>query len=384
MKRIIVSLSSNSCAMRECIVGIFNYANEKRNWEIQLLSERQETEGDRDFSAALLNALDADVDGVITGVTLHTKAFDNLVNRGIPLVLNNHPSDWTPPVGAPITLVHDDNLAIGKLGAHYLHSKGRFRSYAFVRTGDKTYWEVYRHRGFDLGLSKWGIMPRFRSINQNDFDTWLRRLPKPAALMAPFDGIAINVIETCNRLKISIPDQVAILGVDNDELFCRIFKPQISSIQTNNFEMGRHAARELDRLMRTGKSGDTIYIKPIKVIERDSTRAIPPAGHLIEYGLKFIRENYQRGTSVRDVARHLGVSEPLLRLRFRLINGKSVRDVLIETRIEHAKRLLSDSDKPIGQIAKEVGFTSLQRFSHCFAERLSLSPSDWRQKSRRT
>ena len=375
MKKIVVALSSNSCAMRECIVGILNYANSKKNWDVQLMSVAHQV---IDIPSLLSGANAAKIDGIITGVTTRPPRFDELVRSGIPLVLNNHPSDWAPHADAPITLVSDDNIAIGRMGANYLHSKGRFRSFAFVGTAIRSYWETFRHRGFGLGLAKWGITPLSHKIGQDDFDEWIRRLPKPAALMTNCDSTAINVIETCLRLKIKIPDQVAILGVDNDELFCKAIRPQISSIQTNNAEMGRRAAIELDRLMRTGKPGKPIYIKPKKIIERDSTRTIPPAGHLIDYGLRFMRENFQNGITVNDIADHLGVSPALLRLRFRTIHGKSARDILIETRIEKAKLLLLASDEPISHIAQKVGFASLQRFSHCFAERLAISPSDWR------
>jgi len=379
MKKIIVALSSNSCAMRECIVGILNYANSKKNWNVQLMSVAHQV---IDIPSLLSDANAAKIDGIITGVTKRPPGFDDLVRSGIPLVLNNHPSDWAPHADAPITLVKDDNIAIGRIGANYLHSKGHFRSFAFVRTAVKSYWEVFRHRGFNLGLAKWGITPLAHKIEQADFDGWIRRLPKPAALMTNCDSTAINVVETCLRIKIKIPDQVAILGVDNDELFCKAIRPQISSVQTNNAEMGRRAAAELDRLMRTGKPGKTIYIKPEKIIERDSTRTIPPAGHLIDYGLRFMRENFQNGITVNDIADHLGVSPALLRLRFRTIHGKSARDTLIETRLEKAKQLLLASDEPIGRVAQKVGFASPQRFSHCFAERLAMSPSDWRATQR--
>ena len=375
MKKIIVALSSNSCAMRECIVGIFNYANSRKSWDIQLAPINHQAEVPMLLSDASLEG----VDGIITGVSNHTKGFDKLVQSGIPLVLNNHPSDWMPADKAPITLLHDDNIAIGKMGAQYLHSKGRFRTYAFARTSVKSFWETYRHRGFGLGLAKWGLTPLTHGIGQSDFADWLRRLPKPIALMAASDGDAINVMETCHRLKLKIPDQVAILGVDNDEFFCKAVRPQLSSIQTNNIEMGRRAAIELERLMRTGNPGKTVYIKPEKIAERDSTRTIPPVGHLIDYGLKFIRENFQYGITVHDVAQHLGISDALLRLRFRSIHGKPVRDILLDLRLEEVKRLLLTSKSSVAQIAKETGFSSACRLTHFFSEKMHMAPLEWQR-----
>ena len=109
----------------------------------------------------------------------------------------------------------------------------------------------------------------------------------------------------------------------------------------------------------------------------------PPAGHLIRRALLFIRENYKNGIGVADVARHLGISTSLLRLRFHTMHGKSVRDVILETRLAAAQRMLKSTDETIAYVAGACGFASTCRMSHFFRERLGMPPTEWRRQRRR-
>ena len=165
--------------------------------------------------------------------------------------------------------------------------------------------------------------------------------------------------------------------------YCNATRPQISSIHPNHVEMGRRAAAELDRLMQNLPPRKDIFIPPIGLVERESTRTIPPSGHLIKEALSYINSHYQDGITVKSVAQHVRTSEALLRLRFRTIHGKSVRDVILDTRLKSAKAMLKSSEKSISRIAEECGFASTCRMSHFFVERTGLSPREWRIANRR-
>ncbi len=378
MKNVIVSLSSDSIAMRECIIGVFNYVNEGHDWKVEVLPDPLgNTSGGmnpQNIAEAIRNGLD----GVITGLDIHTEGFRRLVSSGIPLALNSAPPDWHPDKNAPIALVHNDDIAVGRMGARYLRGKGNFRTFAFVALDRKCSWSTYRKRGFGLELAKWGIAPKFFHRNQHSLAEWLLSLPKPAAVMTADDRAAVNVVEACRYNKIKVPEQVAVLGVDNDLLYCSVTRPALSSIHPNHVEMGRRAAAELDRLMHARHPRKEIYIPPIGVIERESTRTIPPSGHLIREALSFIKGHYNDCIAVKDVARHVGVSESLLRLRFRNVHGKSVQDTILTARLESAQKMLLATKKPIAQIAEECGFPSACRMSHFFAEKTGMSPRAWR------
>lgn len=379
MKKVVVSLSSDSNAMRECIIGIFNFVNAGHNWDVRIVPDPRGITPGGLTPETVKEAIRSGVNGVLTGVDILTPGFQALVTSGIPLVLNNAPVEWSPDPRAPIIMLNNDNIAVGRLGAQHLMSRGRFRTYAYVPSARKSPWSTYRERGFRLELAKTGIIPVSFDRRRTGLEDWIVALAKPAAIMTVTDDEAVNVIDACHRSKIKVPEQVAVLGVDNDEIFCKSAKPQISSIQPNHIELGRRAALELDRLMRSLRpKRETIFIPPLRVVERRSTMSIPPAGHLIDEGLKFIRNHFQEGIAVKDVAEHLGISESLLRLRFRTVHGKSVRDVLLDTMLEQAKKSLARTAKTIAEVSAASGFSSPCRMSHFFKERLGMSPRDWR------
>lgn len=383
MKKVIVSLSSDSNAMRECIIGIFNYVNDGHPWEIRIVPDPFGQTNGGMTPKTIDDAVASGIDGIITGLDVYTGGFRRMVSSGIPLVLNLTPPDWTPPKDAPISIIHSDDISVGRMGARYLKGKGSFRSFAFIPLARKCFWSTFRNRGFRLELAKWDIIPYIFRRGQKTMSEWIASLPKPTAIMTASDCEAINVIETCRRNKIKVPDQVAVLGVDNDKFYCSATRPQISSIHPNHVELGYRAAAELDRLMRGLAPRRDILIPPIGLIERESTRTIPPSGHLIKEALSYIKSRYQDGITVKSVARHVGISETLLRLRFRTMHGTSVRDVILDTRLAAAKALLKNSEKSISRIAEECGFTSTCRMSHFFSERTGVSPREWRNADRK-
>ena len=379
MKTIVISLSSKTIAMRECMIGILEYANTQRDWELAIVPD---TSGETEHGLTprfIREAIRNGASGFISGHTILSAGFDALVSSGLPVVLNNAPSGWERPRSAPITLIHNDDISIGRTGARHFLSIGNFRSYGFVREEEKNYWGTCRCRGFDLELSRHGSLPHVFDPTEMSLADWLQKLPKPAAVMLSTDLLAADFFHECRKLHIAIPGQISVLSVDNDELLCKSCNPTLSSVQPGHMEMGRRAARELHQLMDGKKPGHEIFIPPCGIIDRMSTRSIPPAGHIIENGLAYIREHFRDGISVSDVATHLKISPSLLRMRFRACHGQSVQDVLLDTRLQAAKKLLKDPTLSISDVAERAGFASLGRLSHFFHERLGQSPSKWRK-----
>lgn len=379
MKTIVISLSSKTIAMRECMIGILEYANTQRDWELTILPDTRGETAQGLTPRFVREAMRNGVAGFISGHTIRSAGFDALVSSGLPVVLNNAPSGWNRPKNAPITLIHNDDITIGRTGSRHFLSIGNFRSYGFVREEENNYWGTYRCRGFDLELSRHGIRPHVFDPAQTSLADWLLGLPKPAAVMLSTDLLAADIFSTCRKLHIAIPEQISVLSVDNDELLCKSCNPTLSSIQPGHMEMGRRAAKELHRLMDGKKPNHDIFIPPCGIVDRMSTRSIPPAGHLIENGLAYIREHFRDGISVSDVAKHLKISPSLLRMRFRACHGQSVQNVLLDMRLQAAKELLKDPTLSISDVAERTGFASLGRLSHFFRERLGQSPSKWRK-----
>ena len=378
MKRVLVSLSANSVASREFLTGVFNYVNAGHDWRINFQPNPY------DLTPKLLKSFVREgLDGIVTGINNATPGYRTMIRLGIPLALNNFPAELPPPNCPNIAILHNDELAIGCAAARLLRTKGSFRTYAFMPAEERAYWSVLRERGFRLELGKSKIIPiRFR-MPETQLGAWLKSLPRPAAVFASYDMVAAKVLEACRAEKLRVPDQVAVVGVDNDEVVCNAMRPTLSSVQPDHVELARRAAAELDRMMHGRKvsAPNPILIPPIGIVERDSTRAVPPAGFLIREGLAFIRENACRDIDVVDVARHLGVSESLARLRFRTVHGRSIRDEILATKLSMVKRLLlKNTSDSLDAIAKKTGFSSGCRLSHFFKTETGLSPRAWRSE----
>ena len=378
MKKVLVALSSNSIAARECLIGVFQFANSGHAWNIQLLENAGAITPELVYQAA-----HDGTDGIITGTANASPGYKALLDSTIPLALNNYPEGLPPPKKRGAIILRNDEVLIGRTGARFLRTKGAFNSFAFVPTRTQTYWSTFRQRGYRLELSKSQISPQTYRWN-TDLGQWLTALPKPTAVMTASDSVAVSVIEACHLAKLTVPGQVAVLGVDNDELYCNSSRPTLSSIHPNHVEMGRRAAFELDRAMQGRKhERGPIYIPPIGVVERSSTYAMPPAGALIRSATDFIQQNFPSGITVKDVVKHVGASDRLVRLRFRDVTGKSIRDTLLNIRMEAAQKALQDTDDPISLIAKNCGFSSICRFTHFFTQQTGESPTGWRKRNRK-
>jgi len=377
MKKVLVALSARSVASREFLTGVFSYVNAGHDWNITLAQDPYA------LTSRFLKAMMRDgLDGIVTGFNKVTPGYRTLIKLGIPIALNNFPSELPPPNRADIVVLHNDEIAVGRAAARLLRSKGIFRSYAFIPGDERSYWSVFRERGFRLELAKQRLIPVTFRRKRMELGEWLKLLPKPVAVFAAFDMIAAQALAVCKMKRLRMPEQVAVIGVDNDEVVCNAVRPTLSSVQPNHVELARRAAAELDRLMH-GKPmsrPNPIFIPPLGVVERDSTRAVPPAGFLIREGLAFIRENATKGIDVGDVAKHLGISESLARLRFRTIHGRSMRDEILDVRLSAAERLLRNTSDTLGQIALKTGFSSACRLSHFFKTRHGLSPEIWRAR----
>ena len=199
--------------------------------------------------------------------------------------------------------------------------------------------------------------------------------------MVATDYMAVQVIEACRAAKISIPEQIAVIGVDNDELLCNASRPTLTSIKPDHEGLGRFGARILDCMMAGRKVPKSIptHLKSLGVVERDSTRTVPPAGYIMHEALAYIRSNATKGISASDVFRHVGYSRTLVEQTFKNIMATSVQKQIAETRIEEAKRLLSSSSLPVKEIAARTGFSTLEYLSRAFAAATGRSPSDWRE-----
>ena len=375
MKNVLVAFSANNVAAREFVIGVFNYINEGHDWNVRMLGNPY------NITPEIVREAEADgTDGILTGFNAVTPGYKALLESSIPLALNNYPSQLPPDGRKNLAILHNDEISCGRKAATFLRSKGNFRSFAYIPNEVKSWWNTYRQRGFRLELQKHGQQCFTFRGRRPELGPWLKKLVKPAAVFATNDMTGTLVLEACRATGIDVPGQIAVLGVDNDEIVCNGIRPTLSSLHPNHVELARRAAEDLDRIMsKRERSSAPIFVPPLGIIERMSTQKIPPAGFLIKSALAYISERATDGISARDVARHLNVSQSLLRLRFRTINGKSIRDEILDARFKAVNQLLETTQYSLDHIAAKTGFSSAAFLSHAYSKRFGIAPSKSRK-----
>lgn len=375
MKKILFLSSITGNAGVGLRLGCFDFINSGHDCEIRIMNNAREITLSQ---AKRLKSIR--FNGMLLGAERSTPAVDELLASGIPTVMML--TDCRPKSmrgRKSICLVKNDDVAVGAAAARHLMSRGSFRSYAFVHPEAETQWSRERLRGFEKALTSAGKCVSRSHAGDPRLADFLRSLQKPAGVFCAADTVAINIIAICRNAGLRIPAQVAVVGVDDDEVLCESTRPTLSSVRTADREVGRCATDILFQMMNGMPPPlKTTVMPPSGVTERYSSHGITSSGFLILEGLDYIHRNFHKGIGAKDVIEHLGVSPTLARTRFKKIHGKSIRDEILDTRLEIAMRMLKAGKKTVSQIAHECGYSSSQRMSHFFLERLGRSPSTFR------
>ena len=207
---------------------------------------------------------------------------------------------------------------------------------------------------------------------------WVKKLPKPIAVFASHDLRAYQLIKVCRELGVAVPSEIAVLGVDDDEILCNFTDPTISSIDPNACGIGFKAAETLAALMDGTHCPPIVRVKPTRLIERKSTAIFPLDPPWLSDALVFIRANVRKRLSALDVYRHVGHSHTMVNDAFRKVLKTTVSKEIANSRIIEAYRLVSTTTIPFVEIAKMSGFASVQYFTRSFTAAYGKSPSQIR------
>ncbi len=285
-----------------------------------------------------------------------------------------------------------DNAAVARLAAEHLLGKG-FRALAYL--GDAEFvWAEERGAEFRRAAARAGarcaVFEGARGARKRTdaevraIAEWLARLPRPLGVFACYDGRAQEVIEACQLRGWQVPDEIAVLGVDNDEVLCELCAPPLSSVQPNARRTGFEAAAMLAQMMRGGKApgGGTRFVAPVRVVERQSTDVVSVADARVAQALRFIREHVGDGIDVGDVLRAVPMSRTLLERKFQAALGHSPHRQIVQARIARAKHLLVESEVSIAVVAELAGFSDASYLSVAFRRETGESPQAFRQRNR--
>ncbi|WP_417384135.1 XylR family transcriptional regulator [Gimesia sp.] len=324
-------------------------------------------------------------DGVIARVRSRQMA-ERLVELQVPVVdtLQQVPDLEMPAVST------DDSL-IAKLAFEHLHDR-HLRHFAFVGV-EKVNWshrrrdafaKIVREQGFACEIYSPLSRRQFAESwngGQEDLADWLAALPKPVGLFAAHDLRALCVLDACRRRNIAIPEQVAVMGVDNDDVFCEVVNPTLTSIAHQAKEIGYQAAALLDQLMRgTTPAQPPSPVPPRLLIPRRSTDIIAVEDPAIASALELIRRKACDKISVSMLASQVNLTRRSLERRFIKLVGKTPHQIISAERLRRARQLLIDTDYTLEQIAQMAGFSSAAYLSVLIKEHENCTPTEFRQR----
>ncbi len=282
--------------------------------------------------------------------------------------------------------VRYDDREIGRIGAGHLLECG-FTRFAFCGTDHPA--GVEREEAFVQAIADAGFAcvvnnrPSFHEAKER-MDQWVQSLPCPCGVMAFNDMIAYYMVEACVEVGIEVPHQLAVLGVDNEELRCTLSsKIDISSIERDVMRFGYEMAALMDRLIQ----GDApprhpIRVKPVGVVARTSTDVIAFTDPVVAKALRFIRSHAESGIGVDDVARHVGVTRRTLTRHFVACLERAPGDEIRRVRLERARELLLKTRTAVNEIAYDIGFACPSYFTKAFKQAYGCTPSSFREQRR--
>ncbi|WP_406693365.1 XylR family transcriptional regulator [Singulisphaera sp. Ch08] len=291
--------------------------------------------------------------------------------------------------------IESDHQAIGRCAAEHLLERG-FTRFGFLGYPDFA-WSIHCYEGFARAVTEaghgcveyrhaqpvsWGHQQLSWEDEVDGVSRWIREESKPLGLMACNDFRGVQAIDACRRAGIAVPEEVAVIGVDNEDLACELAYPPLSSVIPDCKRIGYEAAALLDHLIKGGKAPSmTRRIPPLGVATRQSTDVNAIADADVAECLRFIRVHACDGIRVANVVAHVAVSKSVLQRRFKTILGRTIHEVIATTRLQRIKQLLRETDLSIEEIAYRTGLSHAEYLSTLFRQATGQSPAAYRRQS---
>lgn len=287
-----------------------------------------------------------------------------------------------------------DDAAIGRLGAQHLIERG-FTRLAFCGFPSSPWypWSAERAAGFQQYGKEQGLpcvihTGRHTTVRkwidiQHELTVWLESLEKPVGLMAANDARARHVLEACRAIGLRVPEDVAVLGVDNDEVMCELTDPPLSSIEHGAGALGYQAAALLDRLMDGKKAGRLkTLVPPKEVVSRRSTDILAIADPDVAAAMVYIHNNSCSPIRIADVVAAVGVSRSTMETKFKAVTGRTMHNEIQRLQIDRVRSLLATTDLPIKQIAIMAGFAHIHYMTTIFHQSTGWTPAEYRKRAK--
>ena len=385
--RVALLIESSRAYGRGTLSGIAKYVRAHAHWSI-FIQEQSLSDDLPDWFESWQG------DGVLT--RLETPALAGALNRlGIPAV---YLRNVEARVKAPSVLT--DNPAVSRVAFEHLQERG-FRHFAFCGFNGADYSDERRDSfvryatevglhchvfGAALPSADLSNTAAYEEMGLKDGERvagWIKTLPKPIGVMACNDMRGQQVLDACRASGVAVPDDVAVVGADNEEVLCDLSDPPLSSVVPNAERVGYEAAALLDQMMSGKKvQAKPSLIEPIGIVTRGSTEVLAVEDRQVAVAVRFIREHACEGIDVSDVLRAAAMSRSALDRHFIKIMQRTPKDEILRVRLNRAKQLLAETDFPQALIAEKIGFEHVEYLSRIFKKRIGITPSEFRSRSR--
>ncbi len=387
IRNVALLVESSRSYGRNLLRGIALYVRSVATWSV-LHQERTLSEGLPEWLAI------DELDGVLARIDSEVM-FEQLLKLRVPVV-DLRGRFQSPRI--PRVLVND--VLVAHQAAAHLRQRG-FKHFAYCGfTGadysegrlDAFAREVRNESFFDSYMTRRPVGSAFTAQveahgieEEKRIGQWLAKLPEPCGVMACNDILGRIVLNACRRENIKVPDRIAVIGVDNDDVMCDLSAPPLSSVNPPCERIGYEAAAILDRMMRKEKVAAELLLDPLGVVDRASTNVLATSDRMVVETLAFIRSHCLEGVQVRDILRHLKslgivVSRSTMERRFFNTLGHTPRDEIQRLRLDKTRELLLGTNLPLNQIAAMVGFEHHEYLCAVFKRETGQTPGDYRRQ----
>jgi LacI family transcriptional regulator len=375
MRTVVIPIESSRAAGRELLRGVAKYSHLHGPWAFYW------EPGGLDEVVPRLRNLNAD--GIIMR---DPERLEEVLSFGLPTVVFGHRIEIIPGVVNMVT----DSKTIGRMAAGHLLNCG-FKHFAFCGMDDKQ-WSKKRCASFCHVIGKEGLQTHVYTLpeslgirswekEQGYVVEWLRTLPKPIGLLTCNDDRSQQVVQACKIAGLMVPEEVAIIGVDNDDMVCELSDPPLTSVAMNFERAAYEAAAVLDLLMQ-GKavSNKVVTVHATHIVSRQSTDITAIEDSDVATAVNFIRQHANENIGVDDVVRSVSVSRRVLEKRFREYLGRTILEEIRRVRTNQIARMLVESNLSVTQIAMSLGFTGNEHIARYFRREKGMSLLEYRKQ----
>lgn len=394
LPKVLLLIDTSRESGRKLLLGIAKYSRLHGPWSfnrrsVYFFEWQTEYSMSRQLEKETLSQLRKwGANGVIATNVNNPRQFEEILAVSVPTILLG---GYTPQKNVPgWHCVRSDSHAIAKKAAEHLLDRG-YRNFSYCGYYNLS-WSKERGACFEKIIAEAGYKVhcykpqrlrtnRLWANEQTIIADWLTSLPRPLGLMACNDERGHNVLEACKMAGLNVPDDVAVIGVDNDQLVCEVSEPPLSSIPLNNERAGYDAAELLAKLM-AGKTlrHQEIIVQPTSVVSRESTDNLAIEDNDISKAIRFIREHDSELVQVGDVVDAVPMSRRSLERSFRKLLGRSVFEEIKRVHVNKFALMLVETNMSISQIALTLGHQSSENITRYFQGMNGMSPTAYRKK----